>query len=80
MVRPTAPASQTNLRQINYILFLNRQGKLRLAKWYNTYAQRDKNRIVREVSSAIPKRDRKQCNFYEYKEDVIAYRRYVYTI
>jgi hypothetical protein len=51
---------------------------VRLAKWYNTYAQKDKNRIVREVSSSIPKRDRKQCNFYEYKDDIVAYRRYAY--
>lgn len=69
-------AFPASLLQINFILLISRQGKVRLAKWYETYPAKDKQRITREVSAAVLNRPAKMCNFLEYRDQKIVYKRY----
>jgi len=62
-------------RQINFLLLVSRQGKVRLSKWYNTIAAKEKARILREVTSLVLGRANKMCNVAEYKEHKIVYKR-----
>ncbi|KAK6455566.1 AP complex, mu/sigma subunit [Scheffersomyces xylosifermentans] len=63
---------------IHFILVLNRQGKTRLAKWFNNnYTLQDKQRFVSEIHRLISSRDsRHQSNFVEYQSNKLVYRRY----
>lgn len=59
-----------------YMLLLSRQGKVRLSKWFETYGLKEKNKIVKEVTTLVLGRRNKMCNFIEYKNSKIVYRRY----
>jgi len=61
---------------IHFVLLLSRQGKTRLTKWYSTYTQKEKVRILREVTNMVLNRPPKLCNFLEWKEQKIIYKRY----
>ncbi|KAK9448386.1 AP complex, mu/sigma subunit [Limtongia smithiae] len=61
---------------IQYIFLLSRQGKVRLAKWFVTLSLKEKTKIVRDVSTLVLGRRVKMCNFLEYKETKVVYRRY----
>ncbi|EAZ62860.2 predicted protein [Scheffersomyces stipitis CBS 6054] len=63
---------------IHFILVLNRQGKIRLAKWFNnSYTQEDKHKFVSDIHRLISSRDtKKQSNFVEYQSTKLVYRRY----
>ena len=62
--------------QINFLMLVSRQGKVRLTKWYGTYPAKDKARITREVTALVLNRGPKMCNIIEYKEAKIIYKRY----
>lgn len=72
-----AHAGAMVLPQIHYMLLISRQGKIRLSKWYSTYTPKEKQRITREVSALVLNRAPKMCNFIEYKEQKIVYKRCV---
>jgi AP-1 complex subunit sigma 1/2 len=61
---------------IEFILLISRQGKLRLSKWYTVRETKERSRIVREVSSLVLNRAPKMCNFLEYKDQKLVYKRY----
>lgn len=61
---------------INFMLLFSRQGKIRLQKWYTTMSQKEKKRVVREMTALILARKSKLCNFVEWKEHKIVYKRY----
>jgi AP-1 complex subunit sigma 1/2 len=61
--------------QIHYVLLISRQGKIRLSKWYDTVPAKDKARITREVAALVLNRAPKMCNFVEYKEQKVVYKR-----
>eukprot|EP00823_Brevimastigomonas_motovehiculus_P006265 TRINITY_DN511_c0_g1_i1.p1 TRINITY_DN511_c0_g1~~TRINITY_DN511_c0_g1_i1.p1 ORF type:complete len:155 (+),score=12.53 TRINITY_DN511_c0_g1_i1:48-512(+) len=61
---------------INFLLLLSRQGKTRLTKWYTPYTQKQKNKIIREVSNMVLARQQKLCNFLEWRNGKIIYKRY----
>ncbi|OBA20971.1 Adaptor protein complex sigma subunit [Metschnikowia bicuspidata var. bicuspidata NRRL YB-4993] len=63
---------------IHYVLILNRQGKTRLAKWYNNiHTEAHKQETVNEVHRLVSTRDLKhQSNFVELRENKLVYRRY----
>jgi len=61
---------------IHFVILLSRQGKTRLTKWYSTYTQKEKIRILREVSNMVLNRPPKLCNFLEWKEQKVIYKRY----
>ena len=60
---------------IHFVLLISRQGKVRLTKWYSPYSSKEKSRAVREVSAFVLSRQQKQCNFLEYKDKKIIYKR-----
>ena len=60
---------------IHFVLLISRQGKVRLTKWYSATTAKDKARTVREVSAVVLSRQQKQCNFLEYKDKKIIYKR-----
>ncbi|ORX88363.1 AP-1 complex subunit-like protein [Basidiobolus meristosporus CBS 931.73] len=61
---------------INYMLLVSRQGKVRLTKWFVTLSQKEKAKIVKDVSQMVLARKAKMCNFLEYKDTKVVYRRY----
>lgn len=61
---------------IHFVLLISRQGKTRLAKWYSTFTQKEKARIQREVANMVISRPQKLCNFLEWKNYRVIYKRY----
>jgi len=57
-------------------LLLSRQGKVRLAKWYTTLSQKDRAKIIKEVTPVVLSRAPKLCNFVDWRDAKIVYRRY----
>ncbi|TGJ76614.1 hypothetical protein E0Z10_g10839 [Xylaria hypoxylon] len=45
-------------------------------KWFTTLSPRDKAKIVKDVSQLVLARRTRMCNFLEYKDTKIVYRRY----
>jgi len=61
---------------IRFFLLLNRQGQIRLAKWFHAYSLKERSQIVKELASQLTRRGPRECNFLEWKNHVIVYRRY----
>jgi len=61
---------------IRFFLLINRQGKVRLSKWYQVYNQQDKSRIVKDVSNQVISRKGKLCNVIDWRNSRIVYKRY----
>ncbi|OWP02429.1 hypothetical protein B2J93_3217 [Marssonina coronariae] len=51
-------------------------GQQRLAKWFTTLSPKDKAKIIKDVSQLVLARRTRMCNFLEYKDSKIVYRRY----
>ncbi|GAB4818112.1 hypothetical protein N2152v2_005158 [Parachlorella kessleri] len=51
-------------------------GKVRLAKWYTTISQKDRAKIDREITPMVITRPLKLCNFLDWKDMKIVYKRY----
>ncbi|KAG0301478.1 AP-1 adaptor complex sigma subunit Aps1 [Dissophora globulifera] len=62
--------------QINYVLLVSRQGKIRLAKWFTTLSPKEKTKIIKDVTQLVLSRRTRMCNFLEYKDTKVIYRRY----
>lgn len=63
-------------QQINWILLISRQGKVRLAKWFTTMSPKAKLKITKDVTQLVLARRTRMCNFLEYKDSKVVYRRY----
>ncbi|EKD02410.1 hypothetical protein A1Q2_03302 [Trichosporon asahii var. asahii CBS 8904] len=61
---------------INYVMLVSRQGKVRLAKWFQTLPSKTKAKIVKDVTQLVLARRTRMCNFLEYKDTKVIYRRY----
>lgn len=61
---------------IHFMLLFSRQGKLRLQKWYDAMSQKDKKKTTRELIALILARKAKMCNFLEWKDTKVVYKRY----
>ncbi|WWC63201.1 uncharacterized protein I303_105801 [Kwoniella dejecticola CBS 10117] len=61
---------------LNYIMLVSRQGKVRLAKWFQTLPPKTKAKIVKDVTQLVLARRTRMCNFLEYKDTKVIYRRY----
>lgn len=57
-------------------LLINRQGKVRLVKFYDNFLQSEKRKIIKEVSIAVVGRSSKVSNFYEWQNYKVIYKRY----
>lgn len=56
------------LTQIQFMLLLSRQGKVRLSKWYTTVNQKERAKILRELTPMVLGRPLKLCNFLDWKD------------
>ncbi|KAK0576737.1 hypothetical protein LWI29_022570 [Acer saccharum] len=61
---------------IHFVLLVSRQGKVRLAKWYSAYSQKERAKLIRELSGVILTRAPKLCNFVEWMGLKVVYKRY----
>jgi len=61
---------------IKFFLLLNLQGKTRLAKWYDSYTQKEKNRLIKDITPLILSRASKLCNVIEHGDQKIVYKKY----
>merc|ERR1712029_1318970 len=48
----------------------------RLQKWYEARDSKDKKKIIRDLTGLILQRKAQMCNFIEYKDMCIVYKRY----
>ncbi|CAL5348963.1 unnamed protein product [Camellia sinensis] len=64
------------MRNIHFVLLISRQGKVRLTKWYSPYTQKERTKVVRELSGLILTRGPKLCNFVEWRGFKVVYKRY----
>ena len=68
--------SPTESTQIEFLLLVSRQGKVRLTKFFKATPKKEQIRNVRDVTSMILGRPSKQCNFLDWKGKKIVYKRY----
>ena len=61
---------------IHFIILFSRQGKIRLQKWYEARPEKEKKKVTRELTSLVLARKPKMCNFLEWKDLKIVYKRY----
>lgn len=61
---------------VKFVLLLSRQGKVRLSKWYTTYTQKDRAKIIRDITPLVLGRAVKLCNFLDYQDIKVVYKRY----
>ncbi|KAJ7946775.1 AP complex subunit sigma [Quillaja saponaria] len=61
---------------IHFVLLINRQGKVRLTKWYSPYTQKERTKVIRELSGMVLNRAPKLCNFVEWRGYKVVYKRY----
>eukprot|EP00041_Stephanoeca_diplocostata_P007834 m.112948 g.112948 ORF g.112948 m.112948 type:complete len:160 (-) comp17052_c0_seq1:346-825(-) len=61
---------------IQFVLMFSRQGKLRLQKWYEATTQKDRKKTTRELIPTILGRKPKLCNFLEWRDLKVVYKRY----
>ncbi|CCH57925.1 hypothetical protein TBLA_0A01260 [Henningerozyma blattae CBS 6284] len=64
------------MTQIKYMILASRQGKIRLMKWYIPLTQKEKAKILRNLTTTILSRKPKMCNIVEYSDHKVVYRRY----
>ena len=61
---------------IHFIILFSRQGKIRLQKWFDTYSEKEKRKITKDISNTILARTTKMSNFLEWRNLKIVYKRY----
>ncbi|GJN22906.1 hypothetical protein PR202_gb10514 [Eleusine coracana subsp. coracana] len=61
---------------IHFVLLISRQGKVRLTKWYTPYQQKQRNKVIKEVSALVLDRGPKMCNFVDWQGYRVVYKRY----
>lgn len=59
---------------MDFILLINKQGKVRLVKWYKEGIDGDK--IIKELSTLIPMRKKNMSNIYEMGGIKVVYKRF----
>ena len=64
------------LMTLRVVLLISRQGKVRLGKWYAAHTTKERNTVVREVTNLVLARPGKLCNFLEWREYKLIYKRY----
>ncbi|XP_030634656.1 AP-1 complex subunit sigma-3a [Chanos chanos] len=61
---------------IRFLLLFSRQAKLRLQKWYTPLSDREKKKIIRDMTLTILARPPRSCNFLQWRDLKIVYKRY----
>lgn len=61
---------------IHWILLISRQGKVRLAKWFESSSESARAKITRDVITLVLPRNQKMCNVVDWKGSKVVYKRY----
>lgn len=61
---------------IRFILIVNRQGKVRLVRYFVTMPQKERTRTEKELGAIIVKRKAQWGRIIEWKDTRVVYRRY----
>lgn len=61
---------------IHFSLLISRQGKTRLKKFFLPMSERDQQSTIKEVRQLVLSRPPKLCNFLEWREYKLCYKRY----
>ena len=62
---------------IHCLFLINRQGKIRLTKWYtHSYTTQERTRFLKDINNLVLTRSSKLCNFLDWKEFKIVYKKY----
>eukprot|EP00835_Amoeboradix_gromovi_P006454 NODE_762_length_4433_cov_0.172127.p4 type:complete len:160 gc:universal NODE_762_length_4433_cov_0.172127:2966-2487(-) len=61
---------------MDFLFLTSRQGKVRLIQWYANVDQKEKQKIIPDVISAVLNRKQKLANIIEYKNYKIVYKKY----
>eukprot|EP00922_Rhytidocystis_sp_ex-Travisia-forbesii_P025880 GHVS01037966.1.p1 GENE.GHVS01037966.1~~GHVS01037966.1.p1 ORF type:complete len:160 (+),score=12.03 GHVS01037966.1:52-531(+) len=61
---------------LHFLLLISRQGKTRLCKWFSPILQKERQKTIKEVSTMVLNRPPKLCNFIEWREYTIVFKRY----
>jgi DNA gyrase/topoisomerase IV subunit A len=72
-----AADAQRAAQTIRFVLLISRQGKTRLTKFYQPYSQKDRSKLLREITNMIISRPSKLCNFLEWRDGKVVYKRCV---
>merc|ERR1711907_630879 len=66
----------SGVAMIQFVILISRQGRVRLSKWYTPRPAKDKAKIQRELANTILSRQQKLCNFLEWRDMKVIYKRY----
>nr|XP_046246129.1 AP-1 complex subunit sigma-3a isoform X2 [Scatophagus argus] len=61
---------------MRFLLLFNRQGKLRLQKWFIPITDREKKKVIRDMIMVVLARPPRSCNFLQWRDLKIIYKRY----
>uniref|UniRef100_A0A8C6S336 AP complex subunit sigma n=1 Tax=Neogobius melanostomus TaxID=47308 RepID=A0A8C6S336_9GOBI len=61
---------------MHFLLLFSRQGKLRLQKWFVPLTDREKKKIIRDMMMIVLNRPPRTCNFLQWRDLKIVYKRY----
>jgi AP-1 complex subunit sigma 1/2 len=61
---------------VHFLILMSKAGKVRLAKWYSTYSQKERARVIKETTPLVLARPLKLCNFLDWKGLKLIYKRY----
>ncbi|KAJ5924318.1 AP complex mu/sigma subunit [Penicillium verhagenii] len=67
------PHTGPSLKPTDFFFFWKPQ---RLAKWFTTLSPKEKAKIIKDVTQLVLSRRTRMCNFLEYKDSKVVYRRY----
>ncbi|KAM3616760.1 uncharacterized protein V6R79_022762 [Siganus canaliculatus] len=61
---------------MRFLLLFSRQGKLRLQKWFTPMTEREKKKVIRDMTMMVLARPARSCNFLQWRDLKIVYKRY----
>ncbi|KAM4566301.1 WD repeat and FYVE domain-containing protein 1 isoform 2-T2 [Odontesthes bonariensis] len=63
-------------KMMRFLLLFSRQGKLRLQRWFTPLSEREKKKVIRDMTMLVLARPQRTCNFFQWKDLKIVYKRY----
>lgn len=69
-------SARADTTQIHWMLLISRQGKVRLAKWFEPFSAAERAGIMRSVVAMVLTRTSKMCNVVDWKDTKVVYKRY----
>ncbi|CAN9502688.1 unnamed protein product [Ophioblennius macclurei] len=61
---------------MRFLLLFSRQGRLRLQKWFTPMPERERKKIIRDMTTMVLARPPRCSNFLDWKDLKITYKRY----